>query len=138
MTVTRKMWVPRTPDLTQEEASVLSLEVNPSKEMTSSRLKSLVESKLERLMDQEDDQESVLGILGVVPDLYLAAMNLETNQERAAAMMEETSLAQLVSRVGLDLEEPNQKAYPWELEVIRDHKTQSLSSLVANLARSLE
>ena len=133
----RKVWIPSDSNLSREEKSVLGLSVSQTQQVSDPYLlRSLMERKLVRLMNQEEDQDSVMDLLAGVPDLYLAAQFQDNNRDRATAMLEESSLSELVNRVNLEAQ--SDKMTPETLELTKAHKEQSLSSLLSDLAISLE
>lgn len=128
MNTTTALWIPQDKNLTQDEKMVLA---QPSPRQLPLKRESLVasmEGKLRVLMDKEDDPMLTLEI---VPDLYLAALPVDSNQARAAAILLDSSLSDLVYRVDLEA--------PWERlkQPLGVAQPQTLESLLASLATSL-
>jgi hypothetical protein len=122
-----KLWMPSDSDLTVDEKMVLSQSAHRLTAVSRPQLRSLMEDKLERLMDQEDDP---LEMLRAVPDLYLTAQLLDSNRDRAEAIVDDSSLASLVNRTNLEK--------PWT-RVRRGGEVgeYNLPSLLGSLALSL-
>ena len=106
MSVTQKPWIPLDAELSEELRIALSVKFKPD-DKEDFRLQ--IEMKLERLLDEVENEQKMRQALEIVPDMASQVMYLDVNQGIAQTLTEEGTLANLVGLVELN---PKKKALP--------------------------
>jgi len=130
MSVTQKPWISLDAELSQELRIALSVKFKPD-DKEDFRLQ--IASKLERLLDEVENEQKMRQALELVPDMASLVMYLDVNQGIAQTLTEEGTLAYLLNQVELN---PKKKALPTKAmyEEVEDRQQDNLEAFMLEIA----